>query len=84
MTDGNSIKDWIKAGEIAKEHNMKPFWGVFVQAGVDDGSVFAVIFHMDTKQPVKGGLPATHDDIEKLRNLGITIDDSEGWLEATV
>lgn len=81
MADGNSIKDWIKAGEIAKKHGREPFFGVGVQAGVDDGSFFVVIFNKADDVGLKGGLSATRTDIDKLRKLGVTITDKGGWLD---
>ena len=84
MSEGNSIKDWIKVAKLAKEAKREHFFGVFIQAGVDDGSFFVVVFNKMDKVPIKGGIPATRKEIETLRELGITIDDKEDWLGAWV
>jgi len=73
MTKGNTIADWIKAGEKAKEFGRTPFFGVFVQAESDDGNVFSVVFDKNTDTPLQGGLITTQQDIETLEALGVEV-----------
>lgn len=81
MEKGESIKDWIKAGEIAKKFKREAFFGIGIQAGVDNGSFFVVVFNKSDNTAIKGGLKATKKDIDTLKELGITITDKGGWLE---
>lgn len=81
MSDGNSVKDWIKSAELAKKFGRVPFFGVGVQTGVDDGSFLVVIFDKASKRGIKGGMPATRSDIDKLKEFGITVMDKGGWLD---
>lgn len=80
MEKGSSIKDWIKAGEIAKKFKRKTFFGVGIQTKADDGSYIVVIFVKTTKAGIKGGLRATQKDIDKLKELGVPVTDKGNWL----
>lgn len=75
MTDGNHIQDWVKAAEISKKHGREPFFGVFIQAYVDDGTYLTVVFNKADDTAMKGGIPATKGQIDKLKELGVTIKD---------
>lgn len=81
MANGNTIENWIESAKIMKKHGREPFFGVGIQAGVDDGSFFVVIFNKMDNVGMKGALSATKADIDKLRELGVTITDKGGWLK---
>ena len=73
MTDGNSIADWIKVARIAEEYNKTPFFGVAIQAPIDNGNFFCVVFDTGSQQPIKGGLEATPKQLQTLRGAGVEV-----------
>jgi len=77
MSNGETIKDWIKAGETSLKHRFDPFFRVAVQARVDDGSAFCVVLHNGTKEAIKGGLKATRTDLERLVQLDLLAEEGK-------
>lgn len=75
MAEGNNIKDWIGAAEIAKEHGKEIFFGAFVQAKIPlkDEKSFVVIFDKATDHALVGGLAATEDQLRELKELGVEV-----------
>jgi hypothetical protein len=73
MTERN-IKSWIVAAELAKAHGRTPFFGAAVQAIVDDGSFFVVIFNVSDKSAIVGGITAKGKDLARLSQLGVEVE----------
>ena len=71
MTDGKAIKDWIEAGKIAEEFGREPFFGIAVQALIDDGGAFCVVFDKNSQAPIKGGLKASKKELAKLKEMDL-------------
>lgn len=69
-----NIKNWIEAAKLAKEYNRQTSFGVAVQAEVDDGSFFVIVFDKNTKHPYAGGISAREKDLKALEDLGVLVE----------
>lgn len=69
-----NIKNWVEVAKLAKKYNRPTSFGVAVQAEVNDGSFFVVVFDKSTKHPYAGGISAKEGDLKALEELKVLVE----------